>query len=122
VKLIPGQASDSLQLPELFHDSTRKVPDAAAFVGDRGFDCHAHRDLILEAGMKADIPTKKNAKSPWPHDEENYRERNRVERLIGKMKQFRAVATRYDKLGESFLSVIQLVLSFIKARSIVNRP
>jgi len=38
------------------------------------------------------------------------------------MKQFRAVATRYDKLGESFLSVIQLVLSFIKARSIVNRP
>ena len=38
------------------------------------------------------------------------------------MKQFRAVATRYDKLGESFLSAIQLVLSFIKARSIVNRP
>ena len=122
MKLIPGQASDSPQLPELFHDSTRKVPDAEAFVGDRGFDCHAHRDLILEAEMFADIPTKKNAKYPWPHDEEHYRQRNRIERLIGKMKQFRAVATRYDKLGESFLSVIQLVLSFIKPRAIVNRP
>jgi len=45
-----------------------------------------------------------------------------IERLIGKMKQFRALATRYDKLGESFLSAIQLVLSFIKVTSIVNTP
>ena len=120
MRLTAGQAGDSPQLPVLFEESTGKVPEAEAFVGDRGYDSHAHRDRILEAEMSADIPTKKNAKYPWPHDEVAYKERNRVERLINKMKQFRAVATRYDKLGESFLAVIQLVLAFIKARSIVN--
>ena len=47
---------------------------------------------------------------------------NVVERLAAEMKQFRAVATRYDKLGESFLATVKVVLSFIKVRSIVNSP
>ena len=54
-------------------------------------------------------------------DDEAYKERNRVERLVNKMKHFRRIATRYDKLQSSFLSLIQLTLSFIKVRAIVNR-
>jgi transposase len=91
-------------------------------VADRGYDSHAIRDKVLDAGASPQVPSKRNAVEPWPVLKESYRERNRVERLVAKMKQFRAVATRYDKLGDSFLATIKLVLSFIKVRSIVNSP
>ena len=49
--------------------------------------------------------------------------RNKIERLIGKLKEFRRIATRYDKLKETFLGIIQLALAYIclKAKLIVNR-
>jgi transposase len=96
------------------------VPDADEVVADKGYDSRAIRDAILDADLAAQVPSKRTAVEPWPVREESYRERNRVERLVNKMKQFRAVATRYDKLGESFLATIKLVLCFIKVRSIVN--
>lgn len=90
-------------------------------MADRAYDSWAIKDEVLDADMTAHIPSKSNAIEPWPYDEAAYAERNRVERLFNKMKQFRAVATRFDKLKDSFLATIKLVLCFIKARSIVNR-
>ena len=54
-------------------------------------------------------------------DPVGYRERNRIERLIGKMKPFRRVATRYEKLKPTFLGLIHLVLGFIKVKSRVQQ-
>lgn len=71
--------------------------------------------------MAPQIPSRANAVEPWPYEPAAYAQRNRVERLINKIKQFRAIATRYDKLKESFLGIIKLVLCFIKLRSFVNR-
>jgi transposase len=51
---------------------------------------------------------------------EGYVERNRVERLFGKLKQFRRLATRYDKLKETFLGMIHLALGFIRLRALAN--
>lgn len=119
--MTPGQAGDAPEFDGLFDAACERVPDADEVVADKGYDSRAIRDRALDADVAAQIPSKRNAVEPWPVLAESYRERNRVERLINKMKQFRAVATRYDKLKESFLATIKVVLSFIKLRSFVNR-
>jgi transposase len=121
VLLTPGQAGDAPQFDALFEAATARVPDAEEVVADRGYDSWAIKGKVLDADMPAHIPSKCTAVEPWPIDEEAYKERNRIERLVGKMKQFRAVATRYDKLAASFLATIKVVLTFIKLRSFVNR-
>ncbi|MBI1348005.1 transposase [bacterium] len=60
------------------------------------------------------------ATEPWPVLAKSYRQQNRVERLLNKLKQFRGIATRYDKLAASFLASIKTVLTFIKLRRSVN--
>lgn len=119
--LTPGPAGDAPQFDARFDAATARVPDAEEVVADKGYDSWAIKDKVVESGRPAHIPGKANAKEPWPIDEAAYKDRNRVERLIGKMKQFRAVATRYDKLAASFLATVKLVLSFIKVRPFVNR-
>jgi transposase len=121
VILTPGQAGDAPQFEPLFEASLNKTGDVQEVVADKGYDSHAIKDRVLREDMAAHIPGRKNATEPWPYDEDAYKQRNQVERLINKMKQFRRIATRYDKLASSFLAMIKLVLCFIKARSIVNR-
>lgn len=121
-RLTPGQAGDAPQFEPLLDEALKRVPDAQEAVADKGYDSWAIRErLVYDEDMLAQIPSKANAKEPWPYEEEAYRQRNRVERLFSKLKQFRAVATRYDKLGDVFLTTVRLALVFIKARSIVNR-
>ena len=120
VKLTPGQAGDAPEFSELFVASTKRVPDVDEIVGDKGYDSHAIKDQVINAGMPAHIPSKTSAKEEWPIDAKSYKERNRVERLVNKLKQFRRIATRYEKLADNFLALIHLALSFIKVRRIVN--
>jgi len=70
------------------------------------------------------IPNKVNRVNRWPFDRAAYWGRNRVERLIGKAKQFRRFATRYEKLRSMYLGVVHLVLGFIRLRRLgnVNTP
>jgi len=119
--LTPGQASDAPQFDGLFDVACERVPNADEVVADKGYDSEAIRHHALDADVATQIPSRRTARDPWPVMAESYRERNRVERLINKMKQFRAVATRYDKLADCFLSTIKTVLCFIKLRSFVNR-
>lgn len=92
-------------------------------VGDKAFGGKPQRGACEALGVKLVSPSKVNAKEPIPLDEEAYRQRNRVERLFAKLKEFRRVATRYEKLKETFLGLLHLVLGFIRLRSIniVNR-
>jgi transposase len=102
----------------LLDQGLEKVPQAEEVVADKGYDSWDIRERVVEDhDMAAQIPSKSNAVEPWPYDEESYKERNKVERLILKLKQFRAVATRYDKLKDVFKTTAQLALIFIKARS-----
>jgi transposase len=121
VRLTPGQAGDAPQFIPLFEASLARVPEAAEVVADKGYDSGEIKCRVLDEGLAAHIPAKANAVEPYPIDAAAYKERNRVERLINKLKQFRRVATRYDKLANSFLAFVKLALAFIKARSIVNR-
>ena len=56
------------------------------------------------------VPPKKNRKNPWSYDEQLYKQRNQVERLFRRIKRFRRVFTRYDKLDVVFLSFVYFAL------------
>jgi transposase len=104
--------------------TTERVPAVDEVVGDRGFDGDALRGDPIDRDICPVIPNKRNRAEPWPFDPVAYRQRNRVERLFGKLKQFRRVATRYEKLKAMFLGVIHLALGSIRLRksAIVNTP
>lgn len=86
---------------------------AKAVLADKGYDA----DYIVEAAyhMEAEavIPPKSNRIVQRQYDETLYKERNLVERLFNKLKQFRRVATRYDKTAESFLAFIHIAAAFL---------
>lgn len=74
----------------------------------------------MDRSVAPNIPNKSNRIEPWPFDAEGYRERNKVERLFGKAKQFRRFATRYEKRGSMFRGVIHLVFGFLRLRKLAN--
>ena len=76
----------------------------AALLADKGYDADAIRDELARSGVEAVIPAKSNRREPVPHDRVKYRWRNRIERLFNKLKNWRRVATRYDKLAVNYLS------------------
>jgi transposase len=116
VEVIPGQANDAPRMAPMVDAPVARVPVIDEGVGDKGFDSDAIREDLIDRGIGPVIPNKKNRVDPWPLDPGAYRERNRVERLFGKVKQFRRVATRYQNLQVTFLGMIHLALGFIRLR------
>ena len=79
-----------------------------ALLGDKGYDADAIREDLRKRGIVAVIPGRSDRKQPIILDRTLYKERNRIERMFGHLKINRAVATRYDQLAESFLTIIQI--------------
>ena len=79
-----------------------------ALLADKGYDADAIREEIEAAGVEAVIPATSNRRVPIPHDREKCRWRNLIERLFSKLKNWRRVATRYDKTRESYLGFVAL--------------
>ena len=79
-----------------------------ALLADKGYDADTIREELAKADVEAVIPAKSNRRIPIPHDREKYRWRNLVERLFNKLKNWRRVATRYDKTAESYLGFVAL--------------
>lgn len=73
-------------------------------LADRGYDADHLRKRLAEHQVEAVIPTTTSRKQPIPYDVAAYRQRNTVERLWARLKDFRRIATRYDKLAANFLS------------------
>ena len=113
--MTPGQRGDARAFPDLLAAVPAGCPAAEA-AADRAYDSDAIREALLARDIEPVIPPKKNRKAPLLYDEQAYRERNRAERLVGKLKQFRRVATRYDKLAVTFLAFVHLVAAFIGIR------
>ena len=82
-----------------------------ALLADKGYDADAVREELTKAGIEAVIPAKRNRKNPAPHDAEKYKWRNLIERLFSKLKNWRRVATRYDKSKESCSALSQSLQS-----------
>jgi transposase len=79
-----------------------------ALLADKGYDADAIRAELAAADVEAVIPTKSNRRIPIAHDRVKYRWRNLVERLFSKLKNWRRIATRYDKTKESYLGFVAL--------------
>jgi transposase len=78
----------------------------AALLADRAYDTDAIRADLKERGIKPVIPPKSNRASIIRYSKRLYRQRNCIERALGHLKLNRAIATRYDQLAESFLSML----------------
>ncbi|MER9597290.1 IS5 family transposase [Mesorhizobium sp. M0244] len=103
--LTPGQAHDIQGFGPLFRMIADRIE---ALLADKGYDSDAIREEIAKAGVQAVIPAKSNRRALIPHDREKYRWRNLVERLFNKLKNWRHIATRYDKTKESYLGFVAL--------------
>lgn len=108
--LSPGQAHD-------LESADTLLPGLAAdmLIADKAFDAEARvRKPLQEAGKAAVIPPKGNRKEPRPYyDRDLYQARHLIENFFAKLKQFRAMATRYDKRAVHFLAAIHLAAATI---------
>jgi transposase len=112
--LTGGNVHDSVQAQALL-DAVVSHADApiASVTADKGYDSAAIVAHIEALGAKAVIPQLSNRKNPRPVDWAQYKNRNLVERFFARLKQFRRVATRYDKLATSFASFVYLAAAYI---------
>lgn len=104
VSLTPGQESDLSQAAPLLEEV-----EPEAFLADKAYDADALINTLEERGITPVIPSKANRLIPRKTDFALYCERNIVERFFCKLKEFRAIATRYDKLAGTFLAAVHLV-------------
>jgi transposase len=103
--LTPGQTADIAAAPDLLALGEARPRE---FLADKGYDADSQRAELYLRGARPIIPWKSNRKAPGTLDRCRYARRNCIERMMGLLKQFRRVATRYDKTAESFLSFVQL--------------
>jgi transposase len=103
--LTPGNTADCV----VAETCVSLVSGIAALAADKAYDTDAFRALLKDDGIKAIIPSKSNRKKPIPHDKEAYKGRNVVERCFCRLKDWRRIATRYDKLAQNFLSALCFV-------------
>ncbi len=120
VDVVPGQANDAPLLEAMIDRTEARLQTVDEVVADKGFDADGLRADLIERDINPIIPNKVNRVDPWPFDAWAYRDRNMIERLIGKLKQFRRIATRYDKLKSTFVGFLHLALGFIRLRHTVN--
>jgi transposase len=89
------------------------VTDAAGrplrmFLADRGYDADWYRETLEEKGISPCIPSRKGHKVTIPHDAERYKKRHKIENSFARLKDWRRVATRYDRCPKVFLSACAL--------------
>jgi len=84
---------------------------------DKGYDADRIRQRLALDGLEAVIPPINTRSKKLFYDKALYKERNRVERFFNKLKHFRRIATRYDKLRKTFFAALHLVAAFIMIRN-----
>lgn len=107
-QLTAGQTHDITQARDLIMG----VP-AQTVAADKAYDADALTQSITQAGAEAVIPPRENRCQTRHYDRHQYKHRNLIERFFCRLKEFRRIATRYDKLATRFSAFIALVASFI---------
>jgi transposase len=88
-------------------------PPLTHAIMDKGYDSKSIREQLLAQDIVPVIPPKSNRIEPIDYDKDLYKLREKVERFFNKLKQFRRIATRYEKLSHTFLAFIHLVAAWI---------
>jgi transposase len=109
--LTPGQASDLEGADALLPGILEKID---ALLADKAYDAQARVLRLLEnAGVQVVIPPKSNRKVQRTYDKDMYKSRHLIENFFAKLKQFRGIATRYDKRATTFLGAIYMAATVI---------
>lgn len=105
-----GSVNDCTQAENLLDSVIKK---GMCILGDKAYDTDNIVNYITERAAYAVIPSRKNRKIQRKYNKEIYKDRNIIERFFNRLKNFRRIATRYDKLVSSFISFVQLAAVFI---------
>lgn len=103
--LSAGQTSDYTGAAGLMSG----MPKVKVLLADRGYDADWFRNALIDRGITPCIPSKKNRKVQIEHDAILYKKRHKIENMFGRLKDWRRVATRFDRRAEIFLSACALV-------------
>ena len=107
--LTPGNVHDC----KVAQRCIEAMPPAAELVADKGYDSKALRDWLAERGTTAVIPPRKNRKVQYHYDKTVYRQRNIIERMFCRLKDWRRIATRFDRNIKNFIAAIALAAAVI---------
>jgi transposase len=107
--LSPGNAHDSPEGVRLL-EQIRRLPEQTYILMDKAYAGDEIRAIVAEKGFIPVVPPKANRKEPWEYDKERYKQRNEIERYFLRLKRFRRIFTRYDKLDSLFSGFIFLAM------------
>ena len=115
--LSPGQAHDAPEGRKLLRRLGSQHDDISIIM-DRAYEGNETRQLALELGFEPVVPPVSTRVDPWEYNRELYKRRNEVERLFRRLKGFRRIFSRFDKLDVLFLGFILVALIFDALRSV----
>ena len=107
--LTAGQVSDDCGADTVLPT----LPDADILIADKGYDSNRLRKALAERDIKPCIPGRANRKEPIAYDTELYKNRNLIEPMFGRLKDWRRIATRYDRCAHTFYSAICIAATVI---------
>jgi len=109
ILLTGGEAHDCPPAPRLI----RRTKAARKLLGDKAYDSAELRQWLKRRGTKAVVPNRSNRKQPFSFDKRSYKQRHRIENAFCRLKDFRRIATRYDRLARNFLASVCLVAAIV---------
>ena len=109
ILLTGGEAHDCPVAQRLI----RTCEAAEELLGDKAYDSAELRESLEDRGTTPVIPNKSNRKQPFSFNKKSYKKRHRIENAFCRLKDFRRIATRYDKLARNFLASIHLVAAIV---------
>ena len=102
--LTEGQVSDHRGAASILP----ALPPADILIADKRHDSDWFRQALMSLGIEPCIPGRNGRKKPVEYDEHTYKQRNRIERMFGRLKDWRRIATRYDRCAHAFMSAIAI--------------
>ena len=107
--LTPGNVHDC----KVAQRCIEATPPSTELVGDKGYDSKALREWLQARGTRPVIPPRNNRKRQYSYDKTAYRQRNIIERMFCRLKDWRRIATRYDRNITNFMAAVALAATVI---------
>jgi transposase len=109
ILLTGGEAHDCPPAQRLI----RRTKAAFKLLGDKAYDSAELRQWLKRRGTKPVVPNRSNRKQPFSFDRKSYKQRHRIENAFGRLKDFRRIFTRYDRLARNFLASVCLAAAIV---------
>lgn len=107
--LTAGQVSDHIGAKIIYPN----LPDATVMIADKGYDSDEYREALKAKGIVPCIPPRKGRINPANFCKSQYKQRHKIENMFAKLKDWRRIATRYDRCADIFMAAITLAATII---------